>query len=64
VGETITVPRPRPDQVVLAAADEDGATCWVTMDKTLAAEDWTGAVIIPLLAEGQKKLHDARRDQT
>jgi hypothetical protein len=59
--ETITVPRPKPDEVVLAATDADGAICWITVPKKDLAQDGDLlAQLVPFLAEGQRVLHEQR----
>jgi hypothetical protein len=56
--EMISVPRPNPDQFVIAICGEDGARAWVTAKTaTLLEADWT-QLLPGLLAEAQQRLRD------
>lgn len=59
--ETITVPRPAPDEVLLAAVDEAGAICWVKVPKAVATDRELLGMMVPLLEEGQQTLHEQAR---
>ncbi len=56
---TITLPRPGPDELVLAACDENGATVWVTAHK----DTLTGVapeLLAGLLADARAELYHRR----
>lgn len=54
----ITVPRPRPDQVVIAITDADGASCWTCCKKADLGE--IGSQLLPMLEDGQRLVHEQR----
>jgi hypothetical protein len=58
--ETITVPRPKPDEVVLAVIDAEGAIGWTAVPLDMARDGDTLAQMLPILAESQRILHEQR----
>jgi len=58
--EFITVPRPAPDEAVIAVCDENGARCYITGKKTTFADGSFLPQILPFLAEGQQNLYEKR----
>jgi hypothetical protein len=59
-GETITVARPGPDQVVLAVTDADGANAWVVFRKSDLADAELIQQFMSALAEAQGIAHEQR----
>lgn len=57
--EMITIPRPAPDEIVLAAVDEAGAVAWTKVPKALAADGATLTQLVPFLHEAQDILHES-----
>jgi hypothetical protein len=58
--EKITVPRPKPDEVVIAATDADGASAWVTVRKELFGADEVMSQMLPIFGDAQQILHEQR----
>ena len=58
--ETITVPRPEPDEAVIAVCDVNGAKAYVTVGKTTLQDGGFMAQVIPILGEAQHLLHEER----
>lgn len=58
--DTITVPRPKPGEVVIAVCDADGASCWTTASKATFADEGFATQILPFLEEGQQRVHEQR----
>jgi len=56
--EKITVPRPKPDEVVLAAVDADGAQCWVTFRKDLIPDSDVMRQFAEIMEDGQRLVHE------
>jgi hypothetical protein len=61
--ETMTVPKPRPDQVIIAACAEDGAKAWVVGTKGTLCDPEFLAQLEPLLAEAQDKLRERKAEE-
>ncbi len=60
--DKITVPRPKPHEAVIAVTDAEGASAWVTIQKTMFADfsDDFLAQLLPILADGQRLVHEQR----
>ncbi len=58
--ETITIPRPKPDHVVIAITDADGASAWVTCRKADLTDGTFLAELVPILEDGQRLVHEQR----
>jgi hypothetical protein len=54
--QRITVPRPKPDEVLLAITDADGASCWTSCKKAHLGD--IGPSLLPFLEEGQRMVHE------
>jgi hypothetical protein len=57
--DRISVPRPRPDQVLLAVTDAAGAWCWTFCPKADLGE--LGPGLLAYLEEGQQRVHEQRQ---
>ena len=54
----IAVPRPKPDEVVTAVCDADGAVCWMVSPKRyFADDDGFAGRLLPHLADGLERAH-------
>lgn len=60
--ETITVPRPKPNELVLAACDEHGAMVHVIVKKDTLQEGDVLPSLLPFFTEGQHIVHAQRAD--
>ncbi len=58
--DMITIPRPKPDQAVIAVTDADGASAWVTVEKTDLQDGGLLRQMVPILEDGQRLLHEQR----
>ena len=58
--ETITIPRPKPDEVVIAITDADGASAWVFCPKGHLADGALLEQFALCLEDGQRLLHEQR----
>lgn len=56
--QKITVPRPKPDELVLAAVDADGAQCWVTFRKDLIPDSDMIRQFAEIMEDGQRLVHE------
>jgi len=63
--DKISIPRPRPDQYVIAITDADGATAWTAGSKAHLAE-WADLwpQMLAILEEGQQRVHEQRAQAT
>lgn len=57
-GETMTVPRPAPDEVIIAVCGEDGARAWVMGKQGTLGDAEFLAQVEPLLAGAQQRLRE------
>jgi hypothetical protein len=56
--ERMLVPKPGPDQVVLAICGDDGAICWTIGDKATMGEPGIMGALIGCLEDGQRILRE------
>jgi len=56
--DTIMVPRPAPDEMVIAICGEDDARAWIKCSKTLFADTDFTIQLPELLAEAQQQLRE------
>ena len=57
MADKITVPRPAPDECVIAVCTEDGAVAWVKGSK--ASIPVLLAQLIPVIEENEQRVHDS-----
>ena len=60
--DTITIPRPKPDDVAIAITDADGASAWTTCPKRMIGEGGFLLQLLRFLAEGQQRVHERQAD--
>jgi hypothetical protein len=60
--DKISVPRPKPGDVLIAACDADGAWAWMFCPKADLAE--LGPMLLPILEDGQQRVHEQRQATT
>ena len=56
--DKITVPRPKPDEAVIAITDADGASAWIKVRKTDLQDGSFIASVAPILEDGQRLVHE------
>lgn len=59
--DRISVPRPKPGDVLLAVTDAEGASCWTFCPKADLGE--LGPGLLSYLEEGQRLVHEQRAAQ-